>query len=92
MYKLRKERESELRKKRTALSRVEGQIEENDRERAALAEKLEQPEVAADYQAVTQTAQEIAALEAQGEALLQQWTQLSEELEALEEAARELDS
>ena len=89
---MRKERESELRKKRTALSRVEGQIEENDRERAALAEKLEQPEVAADYQAVTQTSQEIAALEAQGEALLQQWTQLSEELEALEEAARELDS
>ena len=86
LYKLRKERESELRKKRTALSRVEGQIEENDRERAALAEKLEQPEVAADYQAVTQTSQEIAALEAQGEALLQQWTQLSEELEALEEA------
>ena len=71
---------------------MEGQIEENDRERAALAEKLEQPEVAADYQAVTQTSQEIAALEAQGEALLQQWTQLSEELEALEEAARELDS
>ena len=70
LYKLRKERESELRKKRTALSRVEGQIEENDRERAALAEKLEQPEVAADYQAVTQTSQEIAALEAQGEALL----------------------
>ena len=92
LYKLRKERESELRKKRTALSRVEGQIEENDRERAALAEKLEQPEIAADYQAVTQTSQEIAALEAQGEALLQQWTQLSEELEALEEAARELDS
>ena len=92
LYKLRKERESELRKKRTALSRVEGQIEENDRERAALAEQLEQPEIAADYQAVTQTSQEIAALEAQGEALLQQWTQLSEELEALEEAARELDS
>ena len=92
LYKLRKERESELRKKRTALTRVEGQIEENDRERAALAEQLEQPEIAADYQAVTQTSQEIAALEAQGEALLQQWTQLSEELEALEEAARELDS
>ena len=92
LYKLRKERESELRKKRTALTRVEGQIEENDRERAALAEQLERPEIAADYQAVTQTSQEIAALEAQGEALLQQWTQLSEELEALEEAARELDS
>ena len=92
LYKLRKERESELRKKRTALTRVEGQIEENDRERAALAEQLEQPEIAADYQAVTQTSQEIAALEAQGEALLQQWTQLSEELEALEEAVRELDS
>src|SRR5699024_3081879 len=68
LYKLRKERESELRKKRTALTRVEGQIEENDRERAALAEQLEQPEIAADYQAVTQTSQEIAALEAQGEA------------------------
>ena len=50
------------------------------------------PEVAADYQAVTQTSQEIAALEARERPLLQQWTQLSEELEALEEAARELDS
>ena len=92
LYKLRKERESELRKKRSALARLEQEIEENDRSRKALEQRLEQPEVAADYEAVTQTSQEIGKLQEVAEGLLLRWTGLSEELEALERAAQELDS
>ena len=92
LYKLRKERESELRKKRSALSRLEQEIEENDRSRKALEQRLEQPEIAADYEAVTQTSQEIGKLQEVAEGLLLRWTELSEELEALERAAQELDN
>lgn len=87
LYKLRKEREADLRKRRTALSRLEGEIEENERQIQALEEKLQDPEVAADYEAVTTTSQEIADLHEKGESLLLEWTQLSEELEELEQAA-----
>ena len=92
LYKLRKERESELRKKRSALARLEQEIEENDRSRKALEQRLEQPEIAADYEAVTQTSQEIGKLQEVAEGLLLRWTELSEELEALERAAQELDN
>ena len=53
----------------------------------ALEEKLQDPEVATDYEAVTTTSQEIADLHEKGESLLLEWTQLSEELEELEQAA-----
>ncbi len=87
LYKLRKEREADLRKRRTALSRLEEAIEENERQIQALEEKLQDPEVAADYEAVTTTSQEIADLHEKGESLLLEWTQLSEELEELEQVA-----
>ena len=85
LYKLRKERESNLRKRRTALSRLESQIEENDRKGKALEEQLSDPEFAADYEAVTKVSQEIAQLHQESEELLQEWTRLSEELEQLEQ-------
>ena len=85
LYKLRKEREADLRKRRTALSRLEEAIEENERQIQALEEKLQDPEVAADYEAVTTTSQEIADLHEKGESLLLEWTQLSQELEELEQ-------
>ncbi len=87
LYKLRKEREADLRKRRTALSRLEEAIEENEGRIQALEEKLQDPEVAADYEAVTTASQEIAGLHEKGESLLLEWTQLSEELEELEQAA-----
>ena len=90
-YKLRKERESELRKKKSALGRLEQEIEENEASLAALEEKLSDPEVSADYEAVTETSAQIAALREQADALLAQWTALSEELERLQaESEREL--
>ena len=84
LYKLRKERESNLRRRRTALSRLESQIEENDRKVKALEEQLADPDFAADYEAVTQASHEIAQLHQESEDLLMEWTQLSEELEQLE--------
>ena len=89
LYKLRKEREANLRKKRAALSRVEGQIEENDKQVKELERQLEQPEFAADYEAVVAASEEISRLHQEAEGLLLEWTQLSEELEALEGEAAE---
>ena len=84
LYKLRKERESNLRRRRTTLSRLESQIEENDRKVKALEEQLADPDFAADYESVTKASQEIAQLHQASEDLLMEWTQLSEELEQLE--------
>ena len=84
LYKQRKEREAALRKKRGALNRLEERIEENDRQVKALEEKLQDPELAADYEKVAALSQEIAQLHQEGEGLLQQWEQLSEELEEAE--------
>ncbi len=80
-YKERKARESELRKKRTRLSRLEGEIEENEERQGALEERLADPEVAADYEEVTAISQELEQLRQEGERLLEEWATLSGELE-----------
>ena len=85
LYKLRKEREANLRKRRTALSRLEGEIEENDRQVKDLEGKLEDPEFAADYEGVVAASEEISRLHQRAEELLLEWTQLSQELEELEQ-------
>lgn len=83
-YKLRKERESELRRKKSALSRLEREIEKTDETLAALEARLSDPEISVDYEAVTETSAQIAALHEQADALLAEWTALSEELEQLQ--------
>ncbi len=84
LYKQRKERDAELRKKRAALRRLEGEIEENDGAVSDLEKSLENPDTAADYEAVARISQEIAGLREKAEALLAEWTALSEELEGQE--------
>ena len=86
LYKLRKERESELRKKKSALARRERAIEENDAAQAAAGERLEDPAIAADYEALTQATEQLAALREEAEALLADWERLSQEVEELEQA------
>ena len=81
LYKQRKERDAELRKKRAALRRLETEIEENDGAVSELEKSLENPDIAADYEAVARISQEIAELREKADALLMQWTALSEELE-----------
>lgn len=89
LYKLRKEREAELRKKKTALTRLEQEIEENDSALCALEEKLTDPAISADYEAITETTEQIGALHEKAEQLLNSWTQLSGELEELERRRKE---
>lgn len=81
LYKQRKERDAELRKKRAALRRLETEIEENDGAVSELEKSLENPDIAADYEAVARISQEIAELREKADVLLAQWTALSEELE-----------
>ncbi len=83
LYKLRKEREAELRKKRSALERLEKEIEENDSAQGELEERLADPETAADYEAVAELSRKLAEKKEQADALLADWTRLSEELDAM---------
>lgn len=89
LYKLRKEREAELRKRRGSLKRVEEEIEENDRMLRSLEEKLQDPDTAADYEAVTETSHEIGRLHEKAEKLLLEWTEQSEALERMERETAE---
>ena len=81
LYKQRKERDAELRKKRAGLRRLETGSEENAGPVSELEKSLENPDIAADYEAVARISQEIAELREKADALLMQWTALSEELE-----------
>ena len=80
-YKLRKERESEIRKKRTALKRTEEKIEQLEQEIAKLEQALLQPEIASDYQAAVEITEQMNAFKEESEQLLVTWSELSEELE-----------
>ncbi len=84
LYKQRKEREAELRRMRTALKKLEQEIEGNDAKRGELEERLNHPEVAADYEELTRVTEELTKLNARSEELLSEWTELSEELERQE--------
>ncbi len=89
LYKLRKEREAQLRKKRAALGALEKEIEENDSAIEALTKKLEDPQVVSDYEAVTEASAELSALREKAEELLLSWGELSEELEKAERSKEE---
>ncbi len=89
LYKLRKERDAELRKKRSALTALEREIEENDSAAEKLSQKLEDPQVVSDYEAVAETSKELSELREKAEELLLRWGELSEELEKLERCKEE---
>lgn len=80
-YKLRKERESERRRRAGRIARCEQEINALDEEAALLSARLERPEIAADYGQVLELTQQLAALHEKQEALYLQWEQMQEELE-----------
>ena len=83
-YKLRKERASELRKAKAALARVEKETEENDGKITDLSRQLEEPETASDFEKTMEISAELDKLNSRNEALLLEWEELSEKIEALE--------
>ncbi len=81
-YKLRKERESELRKMRTRLDRLEQEIDQLDQSIAADTQTLSLPEVASDYEKAMELTAGIEQKRQKQEELLQDWSMLSEKLES----------
>ena len=77
-YKLRKEAESLLRKKKTRLSRIETEISEAEERLEKLNAELLKPEVASDYAKIVELTGEIEKLSAAKEALEEEWLELQE--------------
>ena len=83
-YKLRKQKESELRKLKTQVRRAEEEIDNLDRETAELASRLSDPETASDYEKALELTQRMEELRARQEKLMESWEALCQELEEKE--------
>ncbi len=77
-YKLRKELESQERKKKTRLGKLEKELSEAQEKREQLNELLSTPETAADFQKVMELTSELEKLNASIEELETEWLELSE--------------
>ena len=87
-YKRKKERESNLRKLNTAITRAEQTVEELEREIEALNTRLADPATAADYAALTALTEELEEKNTRLEETIAQWEAFQQELEA---AAKETE-
>lgn len=80
-YKLRKERESRLRRMRGALGRLEEKIAENEREISERELLLSDEGISASYERLSEISGEMETLKEREEELLKEWGELSEALE-----------
>lgn len=83
-YKLRKQRESDIRKLKGAISRCEARISEYDEKIAAKEKELENDENMADYEKITQITNELNTLHEEQDALMIEWEELQFKLEEME--------
>ena len=86
-YKLRKERESEIRRLQGKIRRAEAEIDRLDGEIARCNAALSTPEVAADYTRVLELTEELEAFTAAQLEEMEQWEQMSAALRGLESEA-----
>lgn len=84
-YRQRKEQAAELRKKRGALRRMEDEIARVEAELNETGAELQKPDVASSYEAALELTAKMEELRVQSEELFLQWSELSEELEGIEE-------
>lgn len=77
-YRLRKEQESQERKKRTRLKRLEEALAESQEKREELNAMLSSPEIAADFEKVLELTAELEKLNASIDEMEMEWLQLSE--------------
>ena len=80
-YKLKKERESELRRLRTALKKAEDEIAAAEEEISGIEAQLQDPEVVGDYESVLELSKRLEEQKAACDVLYAQWASLSEKLE-----------
>lgn len=78
-YLLRKERESNERKRRTKIAKLEAQIEEIEIKKTELEEQISSPEAAADYELLISLTEELNNILASQESLYEEWMSLNAE-------------
>ena len=77
VYKQKKERASEIRKRRAALSKCEREIEAAEAEIDTLNEQLSDPETASDYEKMMEITNKITDQKALADSLMNDWTELT---------------
>lgn len=77
VYKQKKERASEIRKRRAALSKCEREIEAAEAEIDTLSEQLSNPETASDYEKMMEITNKITEQKALADSLMNDWTELT---------------
>ena len=82
-YKLKKQRESELRKLRTAILRAEERSQQIAEETARINALLSEPENASDYEKAAELSLRLDELRREEEELTDRWAELSEQEESL---------
>ncbi|EAD0723103.1 ABC transporter ATP-binding protein [Listeria monocytogenes] len=82
-YQEEKEQQKLLRQKKRKLEEVEKSMEATDEKIAELEHQLTNPEVFQDHEKALEITQELDAVKATGEKLMEEWETLSEELESM---------
>ena len=77
VYRQKKERASEIRKRRAALSKCEREIEAAEAEIDTLNEQLSDPETASDYEKMMEITNKITEQKALADSLMNDWTELT---------------
>lgn len=77
-YMLRKEREREERRKASRLKKIEAELDGLNSRSEQIAALLQSPEIASDYEKITELTKELDAVNAQREELENEWLTLSE--------------
>jgi len=76
-YRQKKEEESEKRKIKTRISRIEERIEQLEKEQQYLQNQLSDPQIAADYQKITEITDQIHVFETESRELFDEWEKLN---------------
>lgn len=82
-YQEEKEQQKLLRQRKRKLEEIEKSMEETDEKIAELELQLMNPEVFQDHEKSLEITQELDAVKADGEKLMEEWEQISEELESI---------
>ncbi|EHU0602518.1 ABC-F family ATP-binding cassette domain-containing protein [Listeria monocytogenes] len=82
-YQEEKEQQKLLRQRKRKLEEVEKSMEATDKKIAELELQLTNPEVFQDHEKALEITQELDAAKADGEKLMEEWEQISEELESM---------
>ncbi|EAC8475355.1 ABC transporter ATP-binding protein [Listeria monocytogenes] len=82
-YQEEKEQQKLLRQRKRKLEEIEKSMEETDEKIAELELQLTNPEVFQDHEKALEITQELDAVKGDGEKLMEEWEQISEELESI---------